>query len=201
VTDLVRRISRFDNQTAQRRARISDHVITRYRHGSPSDAGPAERTDAQRSFDRENVRVNLDRMPLALAVLAILHLLHVVVFFAMVTADGSRDDTWRIATGSAHGVMVPFALVSARLVRRVGATASRWSLLPPIYAAIYMTFGAIVTALDQIAAATPIAYVITAVGLALFFRLRKRESVAVFRMSTDGCNIRRPHKKINHNPN
>ncbi len=152
----------------------------RFRKDSLPDVRPAERSGAQRSFDRESARVNLDRMPLALVVLAMLHLLHVVVFFAMVTGDGSREDTWRTATGAAHGIMVPIALGSAWFVRRLRSHAARWSLVPPIYAALYMTFGAIITGLDQLAAATPIAYVITAIGLALFFRLRKRESVTVF---------------------
>lgn len=140
----------------------------------------ASRVALAPSFDEENQRINLQRLPLGLMVLAAVHLVHVIAFLPPMIHDGSRADRWLGAIGTAHAVMLAVALVGTGLARHAQKSPARWRHLPIVMAALYLAFSALLTGFDQLAAPTPIAFFIGSIGLAIFFRWRLGESIVVF---------------------
>jgi|GEM_PF-4646475 len=124
------------------------------------------------SFEEESTHINLQRLPLGLTGLAVMHLVHMLAFLPAVTHDGSKSDRWFLAI-LAHAAMFPVATVAAPLARRSLAHPARWHAhFPLAMAALYLAFSALLTGFDQLAAPTPIAFVIGSIGLAIFFRWR-----------------------------
>lgn len=132
------------------------------------------------SFDQENARINLERLPLGLMVMVVVHALHAIVFLSPGGEPTETAQRWRAAIGLAHLAMLPIAVVGAWVGRKLRRNAARWWPAPLVIATLYLMFAAVVTGIDQIAVPTPIAYVMSAIGLALFLRYSFAESVIVF---------------------
>jgi len=145
--------------------------------GALSSAPPSEPASA---FEDERARINLERLPLGLLVVAGVHLLHVLLFLPAVTRDGTPADRWRLAIGMAHIVMLPLALAGAFFFRRLIASPRRWRWVPPLVAGIYLAFSALMTGFDQLAAPTPIAFVIGSIGLVIFLRFGLAELIVIY---------------------
>jgi len=143
------------------------------------------------TFAEECARINQQRLPMGLLLLAVLHVIHMLVFLPAVSHNGSAEDRWMFSIGIAHAVMLPVALIGALLARRLqsspvmaGDTPRRWRHLPIMMAALYLGFAALVTGFDQLAAPTPIAFITGSIGLAIYLRWRLVPSLVIFAAAT-----------------
>ncbi|MCC6620757.1 MAG: GGDEF domain-containing protein [Deltaproteobacteria bacterium] len=132
------------------------------------------------AFSVEMARINLERLPRGLTFMAVLHCVHVVVFALLVARDDASTTRWADLIATTHAAMIlPAALLAWRARSMVHAPA-RWRAVPLVTAGVYLALTAALAAIDQIVDASPIAFVVGGVGLAVFFRLDRLATYLIY---------------------
>ena len=139
-----------------------------------------ERLPEDSAFTLEMARVNIERLALGFPVMLAIHAIHACVFFAAVDGDGTKSDDWDLAIAVAHAVMMPPTVLAMFVIKKVRAAPLRFRRVPAIVGLVYLTFTAVLVALDQLVGGSPIAFVIGALALATFIRLDLAETIACY---------------------
>jgi len=128
-------------------------------------------TRALDPFVVETARVNLERLPRGLGFMAALHVVHVLVFALVVQRDDASTELWASCITTTHAAMIAPAALLAWRARGMQRDPARWRWAAPLVAGVYLVLAALLASFDQIVDASPIAFVLGGIGLAVFFRL------------------------------
>jgi diguanylate cyclase len=128
-----------------------------------------------RQVDPEIVRINLQRCKFMLYIIIPVHILHIVIFWAALSGEGSSPDSaitrWRIAIITIHALMILLTMVFGFLLYHINVKQKEneaiGKILPLLIAFIYLIFGAAVCVADQLVTSSITPYIIASLAVAL----------------------------------
>ncbi len=128
-----------------------------------------------RPFESETTRINLERINIIVYVAALLHVAHIIIFWADLAGNGlnavDTDYRWRTAIIFTHTIALFVSLAAGFATSAIRKNNLGQALtgraIPIAVAIVYLLFGAAICIIDQMVVASINAYLITSVAVAL----------------------------------